>query len=302
MIEGNIFNIEHFAIHDGPGIRTIVFLKGCPMTCIWCHNPEGLSTKRHIVRYDKKCIGCGKCVKACPQGALEISSSDSIVLDAKKCIACGKCVDVCCANAIEMVGKTFSPREVADITLKDVAFYDESGGGVTFSGGEPLFQWQFVRECSKLLRKRGVHIAMETSGCVKEDIIKEIAPHVDLFLYDLKHIDPVEHRKYCGIRNESILDNLELLSRMGKEIIIRMVVIPGVNDSPGTVERLCEFLKGIIGIRYISLLPLHKSATEKYNRLDKEFLLSDFEVPNDEEVKAIAEIFQSKGFTVQIGG
>lgn len=302
MIEGNIFNIEHFAIHDGPGIRTTVFLKGCPMACVWCHNPEGLSGKRHIVRVDKKCIGCGKCVKACPQGSLKISSSNGIVLDAGKCIACGKCEEICCANAIEMVGKALSPRQVADRVLKDVAFYDESGGGVTFSGGEPLFQWQFVRECSKLLKERGIHIAMETSGCTTEDIIKEIAPHVDLFLYDLKHIDPVEHKKYCGVRNGSILENLRTLSRMGKKIIIRMVVVPGVNDDPGTVERLCEFLKEIHGISSISLLPLHKTAMGKYNRLDKEFHIADFEVPDDEKMKSIADIFQSKGFTVQIGG
>lgn len=303
MIEGNIFNIEHFAIHDGPGIRTTVFLKGCPMACVWCHNPEGLSGKRQVVRYDKKCIACGECVKGCPQEALKISSSNGIVLDAQKCIACGKCADICCANAIEMVGSAMSPRQVADIVLKDVAFYDESGGGVTFSGGEPLVQWQFVRECSKRLKERGIHIAMETSGCVKKNIIQEIAPHIDLFLYDLKHIDPHEHKRYCGMGNENILENLQLLSCMGKEIIIRMVVIPGVNDAPGTVEGLCDFLKEkTCGIRFVSLLPLHKSATQKYKRLDKKFPIADFEVPDDERMESVAKIFQSKGFIVQIGG
>ena len=152
------------------------------------------------------------------------------------------------------------------------------------------------------LRERGIHIAVETSGCVKEDIIKEIAPYVDLFLYDLKHIDPVEHKKYCGMGNEHILENLQTLSRMGKEIIVRMVVIPGVNAAPGTVERLCEFLNEIRGISSISLLPLHKSATEKYKRLDKKFLMADFEVPDDEKMKCVADIFQSNGFNVQIGG
>lgn len=301
MIEGNIFNIEHFAIHDGPGIRTTVFLKGCPMACIWCHNPEGLSDKRHIVRYDKKCIGCGECIKGCPQSALEISTTNGFVLDSEKCIACGKCVDICCANAIEMVGGAMSPRQVADIALKDVAFYDESGGGVTFSGGEPLLQWEFVKECSTLLKEKGIHIAVETSGAVKNDAIKQVAPHVDLFLYDLKHFDPAEHKKYCGMGNENILENLQTLSALGKEIIIRMVVIPGINNDQKHLERLCGFLKETDGIRSISLLPLHKSATEKYNRLGKEFLIADFEIPDAEKMESVAKIFQNKGFIVQIG-
>ena len=301
MIEGNIFNIEHFAIHDGPGIRTTVFLKGCPMACAWCHNPEGLSGKRHIIRYDKKCIGCGECIMGCPQRALEISTTNGIVFDSEKCITCGKCVDLCCANAIEMVGGAMFPAQVADIALKDAAFYDESGGGVTFSGGEPLFQWEFVRQCSTLLKKRGIHIAVETSGAVKNNAIRQVAPHVDLFLYDLKHIDPAEHKKYCGMGNENILENLQTLSALGKELIIRMVVIPGVNDDPETVGRLCRVLKKTGGIRSVSLLPLHKSATEKYNRLDKEFLIADFEIPDTEKMESVAKIFQSSGFTVQIG-
>jgi len=240
-------------------------------------------------------------VKGCPQRVLENLSSSRIVRDAEKCIACGKCVDICCANAIEMVGSAMSPRQVADIALKDVAFYDESGGGVTFSGGEPLFQWEFVRECSTLLRKKGIHIAVETSGAVKNDVIKKIAPHVDLFLYDLKHIDPAEHKKYCGMGNENILENLQTLVDFGKEIIIRMVVIPGINDAAKTVERMCRFLNETDGIRSISLLPLHKSATEKYNRLGKDFLIADFEIPDAEKMESVAKIFQSKGFAVQIG-
>lgn len=301
MIQGNIFNIEHFAIHDGPGIRTTVFLKGCPLACAWCHNPEGLSGKRQVIRYHEKCIGCGECAENCPQGALKISSN-RIAFDAKKCICCGKCANLCCANAIEMVGETMFSKEVADITLKDVTFYDESGGGVTFSGGEPLVQWEFVRECSTLLKEKGIHIAVETSGSVPKEIIKQIAPHIDLFLYDLKHIDSAEHKKYCGRGNEQILDNLQALSRMGKEIVIRMVVIPGVNDDPVYIEKTCDFLEQINGVRSISLLPLHKSATQKYKRLDKTFLVSDFNVPSDEKMESVSKIFKDRGFSVQIVG
>lgn len=271
------------------------------MACVWCHNPEGLSGKRQIIRYDKKCIGCGECVKVCPRGALAISPSNGILHNPEKCIACGQCVKICCANAIEMIGGAMSPEQVVDILLKDVAFYDESGGGVTFSGGEPLLQWKFIRQCSKRLKARGIHIAMETSGCVKNEIIHKIAPHVDLFLYDLKHIDPLEHEQYCGRGNRQILENLQTLSDMGKEIIIRMVVVPGVNDAASTVERVCEFLKRMGGISSVSLLPLHKSATGKYKRLDRPFLIADFEVPDDEKMQSVAEIFQRNGFTVQMG-
>lgn len=300
MIEGNLFNIEHFAIHDGPGIRTTVFLKGCPMTCAWCHNPEGLSGRKHIVRYNDKCMGCAKCTDICPQNALA-ASANGIVHNPLKCICCGTCVESCCANAIEMVGESMSSKKVAAIALKDVAFYDESGGGVTFSGGEPLLQWAFVRECSDLLKEKGIHIAIETSGCVKKETILKIAPYIDLFLYDLKHMDSAEHEKYCGKGNENILENLHILSQMGKEIIIRMVVIPDVNDAPQHIERLCDFLKPMNGIRSISLLPLHKSATQKYKRLSKEFLISDYTVPNDKKMISVANIFKREGFAVQIG-
>lgn len=301
MITGNVFNIEHFAIHDGPGIRTTVFLKGCPMACIWCHNPEGLSTGRHIVRYDEKCIGCGNCVNTCPQKSLGMTP-DGILRDTQKCLCCGKCVEICCANAVEMVGGPMTSKEVADIALKDVAFYDESGGGVTFSGGEPLLQWEFVSECSRLLKEKGIHIAVETSGCVGKKVIKEVAADIDLFLYDLKHIDTDAHKEYCGTGNEQILENLQTLSETGKEIIIRMVVVPGVNDDPGTIERLCDFLERIDGVGFISLLPLHKSAAQKYRRLDKSFPIAGFEVPDGDRMALVAGMFKARGFSVQTDG
>ena len=162
-------------------------------------------------------------------------------------------------------------------------------------------QWMFVRACSTHLKKRGVHVAVETSGCVKKDVIKSIAPHVDLFLYDLKHIDPLEHKKYCGPGNENILDNLRTLSAMGKEIIIRMVVIPGINDAPETVDLLSNFLLETGGIRSVSLLPLHKAATEKYKRLGRNFAMHEFEIPDADQMKTVAGIFENRGFAVQIG-
>ncbi len=302
MITGNVFNIEHFAIHDGPGIRSTVFLKGCPLSCLWCHNPEGLSVAQQIVHYNERCIGCGKCVEACPNKAITFDSSGVYRYDEKKCTYCGACVEVCSSKALELIGKTMLPEQVIEDVEGDRLFYEESGGGVTFSGGEPLLQWQFLEECLKLAKKRGLHTALETSGFAEKMVVERIAQYTDLFLYDLKHITSEGSKKCTGVDNTVIKDNLRYLSESGKRIILRIVVVPGVNDSSETIEAFCEFLKTLPFLECINLLPLHKSATEKYRRLGSEFRIADYNIPDEKKMENIADMYKKCGFAVKIGG
>lgn len=256
-MEGTIFNIEHFAIHDGPGIRTTVFMKGCPLCCLWCHNPEGLTPKVQRIRLDD--------------------------------------------NTEEIIGKRMTPEEVIAEVEKDELFYDESGGGVTFSGGEPLMQPDFLEECLKLAKKSRLHTALETTGFASHKVIERIAPYVDLFLYDMKPINSELHRKYTGVDNQIVKDNLRYLSSIGANIILRMVAIPGVNDSKEIIEEFARFFKEN-HIQDVNLLPLHKSATEKYRKLKREFLIKDYEIPSEEKMQWWKAQYEAYGFRVKIGG
>ncbi len=300
-MNGTIFNIEHYAIHDGPGIRTTVFFKGCPLACLWCHNPEGLSVKPQIVYYRQRCVGCKKCVSLCAAGALS-PRDGGISLDAGKCRLCGRCTENCPAEALEKVGRSVTAEEVVAEAEKDRIFYEESGGGVTFSGGEPFLQADFLRECLTLTKTRELHTAVETSGFAPREAVEKAAPYVDLFLFDVKHIRAAEHRKYTGADNAPIKANLRRLSELGKEIVLRMVVIPNVNDDKEALEELCRFLRDETSVRTVNLLPLHKSASEKYRRLGIEFAIEDFETPDDERMAAAARVFAGYGFRVLIGG
>lgn len=301
MTEGTIFNIEHYAIHDGPGIRSTVFFKGCPLSCLWCHNPEGLSPKPQLVYYRDRCRNCRKCLQRCPNEALSIER-DGIVINSERCRLCGECAAKCPAQALEMVGRRLSPREVIDEVKKDRLFYEESGGGVTFSGGEPFTQPEFLTECLKLAKAAGLHTAIETSGFAPRAAIEEAAAYVDLFLFDIKHLDAEEHKRYTGVDNALIKENLRRLSEMGERIILRMAVIPGVNDGEEALNALCRFLNENASVEAVNLLPLHKSAAEKYRRLGRKFTIADFEIPNEERMNIAASIFKKSGFRVTIGG
>lgn len=256
-MDGTVFNIEHFAIHDGPGIRTAVFMKGCPMCCIWCHNPEGLTTQVQKITLEN-----------------------------------GK---------DEIIGRKMTPEKVIEEVMKDYLFYDESGGGVTFSGGEPLMQPKFLEECLKLAKENYLHTAIETTGYAKREVLERVMPYIDLFLYDMKPINPELHEKYTGVDNQLVKENLKYLSGIGKSIVLRMVAIPGINDDVKTMNEFAEFLKPL-NIDYINLLPLHKSATEKYRKLQKEFLINEFEIPSEEKMQWWKKEYEKRGFQVKIGG
>ncbi len=301
LLEGVIFNIMKYSIHDGPGIRTTVFFKGCPLSCSWCHNPEGRKTSLQVVRFPNKCIGCGKCVRVCPTNAIYMEKGE-IKFDINKCNQCGECTKLCYAAAMEIVGKAVTVNEVMKEIEKDYVFYEESGGGVTFSGGEPFAQPEFLKELLKSCKNKGIHTAVDTCGYVKEDILLDNAPLIDLFLYDIKIMDDKEHIKYTGVSNKIILENLKALTELDKRIFIRIPIIPGISDSDKNIDEISKFLLPLRNIEQINILPYHNIATEKYKRLGKEYSLEAVEIPSDEKMANIQRKLESQGFKVKIGG
>ncbi|MGI6619997.1 MAG: glycyl-radical enzyme activating protein [Bacillota bacterium] len=304
MKQGIIFNIQKYSVHDGPGIRTTVFLKGCPLRCKWCHNPEGLSCGPELVVFQTRCVGCGMCVRACPTGAVSLSRNTSVrisVTDRAKCTVCGRCAGVCPTQAREVAGTPTTPDWVMEQVLKDRIFYEQSGGGVTFSGGEPLMQPGFLLELLKRCKAEGLHTAVDTSGYVPWDSLEQTAPLTDLFLYDIKLMDSIRHLEYTGVSNQPILDNLERLSRAHNAVIARIPVIPGVNDDAGNIEATGQFLAGL-GIMKASILPYHNIGSDKYARLGKRYALKHIERPSDEAIWRLKDRLEGFGLAVKIGG
>jgi pyruvate formate lyase activating enzyme len=298
---GIIFEIERYAIHDGPGIRTLVFFKGCPLRCKWCSNPESHHAEPELVYWKNKCISCGMCIKSCDYGALS-SGTDGIIIDKNKCCLCGKCTEVCNTEALKIIGKEMTAYEVVEEVLKDEAFYSDSGGGVTFSGGEAFAQHEFLLELAKLCKQNQIHTCIETSGFVRWEHMEEVSPYIDLFLYDFKLMDSNKHKEYTGVPNELILENFKKLVKNRKSIVARVPVIPGINDYKENFEQMILFLsKYAPGIK-VDLLPYHRLGIEKYNRLNKEYELKEILPPANSRMLEIKEMFTSNGFEVGIGG
>lgn len=300
MNQGIIFNIQKYSIHDGPGIRTTVFLKGCPLECWWCHNPESQSIKQQLTFRPNKCIFCKDCEKVCPNGT--ISFTDKLFnYNESKCKLCGKCAEICPSEALEFIGKNSSIEDIIKEVEKDKIFYEESGGGVTFSGGDPLVQIDFLDNLLMVSKQKGLHTAVDTSGYSSWDNIERIKDKVDLFLYDIKHMDDEKHRLYTGVSNKLILDNLKKLALEGKEIWIRIPIIPGINDDDLNIQRTCEYIT-LLNIKDVFILPYHNIAIDKYKRLDMEYKIPDIENPGDEAMEKIADRFKGYGLNVKIGG
>lgn len=297
-----IFDIKRYAINDGPGIRIVIFMKGCNLNCAWCHNPESISTETERMYAPSKCIRCGTCVIACPEKAITLTSG-GIITDTERCNISGCCAEVCPTKAIELSGKSMSVAEIMNEIEKERVFFDQSGGGVTFSGGEPLLQSKFLIELLDECGKRGIHRAVDTAGLANTEIIQTVAKRTDLFLYDLKLMDSERHRKWVGVSNEKILENLKLLAETGEKIIIRIPLIGGVNDDAENMHATARFVASLSGEKKeVNLLPYHKIAHTKYQKLGRPEDFQLLEEPTKDAQLQALNIFQEYGIVASIGG
>ncbi len=301
MIAGRVFDIKRFAVHDGPGIRTTAFFKGCPLSCPWCHNPEGQQFAPEIFLRPSRCIGCGACIHICPQSALSLPNG-RVALDRERCDACGECTDACPSGALEAVGREVTTTELVAELARDRAFFAESNGGVTFSGGEPLGQPEFLLDLLHACRNHGIHTTVDTSGYALPDVIAAVAELADLFLYDLKLIEPTVHRRYTGVTNGPILANLRLLAAARARVIVRVPVIPGITDAEDNLDGIARFVAALPTSYPIDLLPYHRAGADKYVRLGIPYVLEDTPIPSRDRMEEIAGIFLRYKLRVMIGG
>jgi len=297
--KGLVFEIQRFCLHDGPGIRTTVFLKGCPLCCVWCHNPEGRDFKPSVMYFEDRCRHCGECISACPHGA--IREVDGKVETGPECELCGTCLASCQAEARQISGNWMTVQEVIKKVEEDRIFFDESGGGVTFSGGEPFYQPHFLGLLLDACRERQIHTVVETCGFVKSEILLSLKDKVDLFLYDVKILDSSKHEKFTGVPNELILENLEKLASAGANVIVRVPLIPTVNDSEEETLQIGRLLNKL-GITRIHLLPYHDTAGAKYTRLTMTYSLKDLERPSSESIVRLVRGLEGQGLNVTLGG
>lgn len=301
MQRGLIFNLQRFCLHDGPGIRTTVFLKGCALSCSWCHNPESQSAEPEVMVLEERCIRCGLCVEACPQ-LLPVPGGGRQAEDVPLCAVCGACVEVCPSAARRIEGREIDAEALALEVLRDRVFFDQSDGGVTFSGGEPLHQPAFLRQALSACRKEGLHTAVDTCGLAPRDEILAVAALTDLFLYDVKFIDDRRHREHTGAGNEAILANLSALIEAGRSIWLRVPVIPDVNDDRENLDGIAGLAASLPGVERVCLLPYHRNGERKLARLGRRVGAQETLPPEAAQMQRAAARFEAVGLTPEIGG
>jgi pyruvate formate lyase activating enzyme len=293
--EGLVFDIQRYSLHDGPGIRVLVFLKSCPLRCLWCSNPESQSNRVELIVDLQRCRGCGLCAEICPHRAISCEDDRYASYDAALCDLCGLCIQACPNRARRFVGWRMTVSQVMDEVVRDMPFSRRSGGGITLGGGEPTGQPEFAHDLLACCREQGMHTAVETCGSCGWPDLEDISTATDLFLYDIKVVDPAKHMQFTGVDNHLILDNLARLARIHNDIVVRYPLVPGFNDSADDIGDLLNLLKGVHGLNKVEVLPYHRFGESKYAMLGREYPLKGLEVPSESEVKEIVEQIQSGG-------
>ena len=313
-LTGKVYDIQGFSVQDGPGIRTTVFMKGCPLRCPWCHSPESQGFPTQLLWMSMKCVGldaCTKCLDACTKGAISPGQTTEsgttreqirhIHIDRTICDHCGDCAEVCYRNALYMCGTDYTAEDLLDRVLKDKPFFEQSGGGATISGGEPLSQPEFVLQLLQRLKECGIHTAVDTTGYAKYDIIKKILPHTDLFLYDLKHMDSRQHEIVTGVPNELILENAGKIAKDGGKIQIRIPIVPDFNDSAESVRETGRFCRSLgDAVTVIQLLPYHNLGVMKYQRIDDSKPVLEAQPPPDRKINSLKTLLENLGLHVTV--
>lgn len=297
---GLVSDIQRFSVHDGPGIRTVVFLKGCPLRCRWCQNPEARSKEKLIMQQNERCIGCGACMRTCKTRCIQMSNSGPVT-DRRRCTGCGACASACMTGARKLVGREYSVRDIVPVLLRDRAFYKNSGGGVTLSGGDPVASIDFASDLLSALHGEGIHTAIETCGYCEADEFEKLVRDVDLILYDIKHTDSNLHRQYTGCPNERILLNVHIPKRMGKDLIVRVPLIPGFNDGEENLRRTARIALEA-GASEVHLLPFHQYGESKWHNVGYVYSMTGKSEMTVESAELAAQIMAHEGIQVCIGG
>lgn len=302
-LTGTVFDIQRFSVHDGNGIRTLVFLKGCPLHCKWCQNPESMSPKPELMRLPHLCIECGKCIEKCPENVLSVTPQGCFSIERDKCTYCGECVEYCYAGSMTIVGRYMTVEEVMGEVERDRHFYVTSNGGVTFSGGEPTMQSDFLIECLREAQSRGLHTAIETCAMVSPEVFQDVLEHTDLVLTDIKHMDSCQHKKLTGVPNEQILANVASAAAMKKQLRIRVPLIPGCNDSVENIEATAKFVSTLgSSVESLDILPYHRLGEPKWAQLDREYPLYGIEPLDLALVFSMKEVASKYVEHVTVGG
>ena len=299
---GTIFNIQKFSIHDGPGIRTTVFMKGCPLRCRWCSNAESMNPQPELGIIRSRCNHCGKCLKVCPEEAIEFDDNGIIRFDRDKCSACGECVAVCSPEALTVYGKKVTVDDVFKMISRDKSFYEGSDGGITVSGGEPLRQADFVAALFQKCRQAGIRTCLDTCGHAATDKLKKVLTFADYVLYDIKHMDAECHQQFTGVTNDLILNNARVVARSGTPVLFRIPLIKDVNDTKQNITETARFLKMQGNGASVELLPYHRLGIGKYQTLDRLYPGENFITPSSEEIESARHIFEDYGVNCQVGG